>query len=367
MKRIRTFAKILVFVAIISCTSVYKPSSALACMGPCPNSITSNVSWGQYFSDLKSNVQQYYNDVQVFMTRVASVQQAIQFAQEFYYFMKSLQYMNSATGVTGAIMNVSNAANGFMGMASQGLQAYNGLAQYTFGSVNGQGQFQANGYTFSPATMQSLQNGMGVISGGIGSVAAASSSLGMLAQQNAGNNFLGAANGAQLTTQAVLQVGQGINGILSYQIQKDQQKQNSAMLAEMKRQADAAANTPRLQLIPCRDMPIYLKAYVVGVPKQASYNCATMTMPQIYTPMDPTEYQVRVQIAQQMQQRALAQKQQLASTPQTAQMAGQIPIPSIPQLPPPPQPVIGTVPNFPPAVNVPQFTGGTASLPNGGL
>ena len=365
MKRIRTFAKILVFMAVISCTSVYKPSSALACMGPCPNSITSNVSWGQYFSDLKSNVQQYYNDVQVFMTRVASVQQAIQFAQEFYYFMKSLQYMNSATGVTGAIMNVSNAANGFMGMASQGLQAYNGLAQYTFGSVNGQGQFQANGYTFDPATMQSLQNGMGVISGGLSSIAGASSSLGLLAQQNAGNNFLGAANGAQLTTQAVLQVGQGISGILSYQVQKDQQKQNQKTLDAMELQREKLESTPQLQLIPCRDMPIYLKAYVVGVPPQTSYNCATMTMPQPYTPMDPATYQVRVQIAQQMQQQALMQKSQLASNPKTAQIASLIQIPSLPQQPTPPIPVTGTVPNYPPAVPVPTFTGGISSLTGG--
>jgi len=365
MKRIRTFAKILGFVAIISCTSVYKPSSALACVGPCPNSNTSSVSWGQYFSDLKSNVQQYYDDVQVFMTRVAAVQQAIQFAQEFYYFMKSLQYMDSATGVTGAIMNVSNAANGFMGMASQGLQAYNGLAQYTFGSVNGQGQFQANGYTFSPATMQSLQNGMGVISGGLSSIAGASSSLGLLAQQNAGNKFLGAANGAQLTTQAVLQVGQGISGILSYQVQKDQKLQNEKMIAALKAEEQAALETPSLQIIPCRDMPIYLKAYVAGVPPQTSYNCATMTMPQVYSIMDPVEYQARVQIAQQMQQQALMQKSQLASNPSTAQMASQIQIPSLPQQPYPPAPATGTIPNYPTAVPIPSFTGGVSSLTGG--
>lgn len=367
MKRIRLLSKIMVFVMILSCTSVYSPTPALACMGPCPNNETSALSWEQRVNALKQTAQQYYNDVQVFMTRVAAVQQALQFAQEFYYYMQSLRYMSTANGVMGSVMNVTNAANGFMGMASQGLSAYNGLAQYTFGSANAQGQFQQNGYMIDPATLQSIQGGMSAISGGMASVANASASLGMLSQQNQGNKFLGMINGAQLTTQAVLSVGQGINGLLSYQIQKDQMAQNKKMLAAVAAQAQKLKDTPTMQAIPCRDMPIYLKAYVAGPPAQSSYNCDTMTMPQIFTPTDPVEYQLRVQIAQQMRQRALAQQQQLASSPQTAQMASQVQIPSIPSLPAPPQLETGSVPNYPTAVPVPSFTGGVSNLTNGGL
>ena len=275
-----------IIIAAFLFTFAPSPRPADACIFvPCPNQATAPT---QYLG----NFQTYFTDVQGFMTRLAAVQQALQYGIEFYNYMKSLEYMTFNGNFMNDISQVTSVASGLTGMYAQGESMIGQI-----GLQNGMSQQTANEW-FQSASDTSQLAASGSMLGG------AAQQLGMLGSLNGGSGFLTAANGASMITSAALLGAQSFISYASYQQQKDLALRQEALLNHEKEISKYGwATRSGFMWVPCRTLGGGMEMAFVR-PQDAS-QCATLAIA-VKGIAPPTPLQQ--QIAQQRYQHALQMK-----------------------------------------------------------
>lgn len=298
---------VLVIFAAFLLTFAPSPRPASACtFVPCPNQATAATQ----YSSLANQVAQ---KVEVVAIRIAQVQQAMQYAIEFYNYLKSLEYMTFNGNFMNDISEVTSVASGLTSMYSQGESMIGQI-----GLQNGLMSQQTASEWFQSASDTSELAASGAMLGG------AAQQLGMLGTLNGGSGFLTAANGASMVTSAALLGAQSILSYANYQQQKELVQKQQAILEKQKKNSQYGWSTRSgLMWVPCRTLGGGMEMAFVR-PIDAS-QCATLAVA-VKGISPPTPLQQ--QLAQQRYQQAIQTK---AANPMS-------PI----QIPPPPTPPTGT-------------------------
>ncbi len=288
----------------------YSIRNASACIFvPCPNQATAPTQY-------TSLANQIAEKVEVIAIRLAQVQQAMQYAIEFYNYLKSLEYMTFNGNFMNDISEVTSVASGLTSMYSQGESMIGQI-----GLQNGLMSQQTASEWFQSASDTSELAASGAMLGG------AAQQLGMLGSLNGGSGFLTFANGASMVTSATLLGAQSILSYANYQQQKELvQKQQAILEKEKKNSQYGWATRSNSMWVPCRTLGSGVGLAFVR-PIDAS-QCATLSVAVKGIP-PPTPLQQ--QLAQQRYQQAIQAK---ASNPLSSIQ--------VPSPPPPPTGIPGS-------------------------
>ena len=303
-----------VIIAAFLFTFAPSPRPVYACaFVPCPNQGTAATQY-------TSLANQAFEKIQTYAIRIAEVQQALQYAIEFYNYMKSLEYMSFNGNFMNDISQVTSVASGLTGMYAQGESMIGQI-----GLQNGMSQQTANEWFQSASDTSQLAASGAMLSG-------AAQQLGMLGTLNGGSGFLTAANGASMVTSAALLGAQSIISYADYQRSKQLALMQNALLQREKLKSQYGwATLSGHTWIPCRDISTGLNE-LMYVPVGSAATCATAKFPtKGIPPPTPLEWQLAMARWQAAKAKAMANHQPIPPMPQQPQ-----PVPGTPATVTPP-------------------------------